>query len=68
MTSQLSSDGFACVDPNYVLFDATQRKPPTKAICLCANQHTGKTIISTWNAAYGFTHWAPLPVFPKNHE
>ena len=67
MTTKLSSDGFAIVDTEYVLFDAKERKPPTKGICLCANIHTGKTIISTWSDSYGFTHWAPLPVFPKNY-
>jgi hypothetical protein len=66
MTIKLSSDGFAVVDTDYYLYDIEQIPPPTKGTLLCANIHTGKTIISTWSDQYGFTHWAPLPVFPKN--
>jgi hypothetical protein len=68
MTIKVSSDGFAVIDTDYLLIDAQVLLPPPKAVMLCANVHTGKTIISSWSDSYGFTHWAPLPVFPKNHE
>ena len=65
MTIKLSSDGFAVVDSDYVMHDKTIVEPPTKGVLLCGNVNTGKTVISTWSELYGFTHWAPLPVFSK---
>lgn len=62
---QLSSDGYAVVDKNYHLLDAKRYPPPKRGVMLCGNVETGKTVISKWNTAYGFTHWAPLPVFNR---
>ena len=61
----ISSDGFALVSPDFVMNDALLKPPPTKRMLLCGNINTGKTVLSTWGDLYGFTHWAPLPVFPK---
>lgn len=66
MTIRLSSDGFAVVDTDWYMYDIEEVPPPPNGVMLCANIHTGKTIISTWSKSYGFTHWAPLPVFPKD--
>ena len=66
MNYKLTSDHFAVVTPDWKLLDAKAYPPPPKGQMLCGNVHTGKTIISTWDKAYGFTHWAPLPTFPKN--
>jgi hypothetical protein len=66
MTIRLSSDGWAVIDTEFYLYDAEEIPPPPKGILLCGNIHTGKTIISNWSEHFGFTHWAPLPVFPKD--
>lgn len=65
MTIKLSSDGFAVINPDFKLIDAKIYPPPPAGTMLCANINTGKTIISNWSDSYGFTHWAPMPVFPK---
>ena len=65
MTVKLSSDGYAIVNDQWVLFPADQFPPPPKGLMICANVNSGKTTISTWNDQFGFTHWAGLPVFPK---
>lgn len=66
MTIKLSSDGFAVVDTDYQMKDAKKEAPPLKGALLCGNRNTGKTTVSTWSDSFGFTHWAPMPVFPKD--
>lgn len=64
MTIKLSSDGFALVNSNWKMLDAKRYPPPPSGTMICGNSLTGKSVISTWDSKYGFTHWAPLPVFP----
>ena len=72
MTIKHTADGFAVVNSDYEMFDAKVVPPPSKGVFICGNIKTGKGIISHWDSAFDFTHWAPLPVFPKpkkeNHE
>jgi hypothetical protein len=65
MTVKVSSDGAFLVDTDYVMTDATVTPPRKNVQLLCGNLHSGKTVISVWDDKFGFTHWAPVPVFPK---
>lgn len=67
-TIKTSSDGFAMVDVNHVMFDAKDVAPPLNVQIICGNIHSGKSVLSIWNASHGFTHWAGVPVFPKSKK
>jgi len=65
MTIKISSDGAFLVNTEYVMTAANKEAPPKYVQLLCGNIHSGKTVISHWDDKFGFTHWAPVPVFPK---
>lgn len=68
MPNRISSDGFALVNTDYVMVDASITPPPKNVELICGNIHSGKSMYSIWDDAYGFTHWAGLPVFPKTKK
>lgn len=65
MPIQMSSDRGVLVNTDWEMKDASVEPPPMNILLLCGNIHSGKTVISVWNSAFNFTHWAPYPVFPK---
>lgn len=65
MTTKVSSDGAFLVETDWVMRDASIEAPPKFKFLLCGNINSGKTVISQWDDKFGFTHWAPAPVFPK---
>lgn len=60
-----SSDGAAMVNTDWVLTPVSKEPAPLNKLILCGNVHSGKTVISTWDDKFGFTHWGALPVFDK---
>lgn len=60
-----SSDGAALVDTDHTMVDVTEVPAPKNILLICGNIQSGKAVISHWDDKFGFTHWAPLPVFDK---
>jgi hypothetical protein len=60
-----TTDKAATVDTEYHWIDAKEYPPPLGPKLLCINKQQGVAILSHWVSAFGFTHWCPLPSFPK---
>ena len=65
MTIKTTTDKAAVVDTEYHWIDASKHPPPRGSKLLCINKHYGVAVFSVWVPAFGFTHWSPVPTFPK---
>lgn len=60
-----TSDKAAVVHTEFHWLDAKEYPPPLSKKILVINRNQGVALLSHWAAAFGWTHWAPLPSFSK---
>lgn len=63
MTTRLTSDGVALVDTSLKYLPIDPADPP-KGKCILINRWQGVATIGEYRREFGWSHYAPLPVFP----
>ena len=61
-------DKAAIVDTTVHWIDLNRTKPPGGAKVLLIDRRLGVATQGTWSPTTHWTHWAPLPTFPREGE